>query len=115
MAEENLTAEEMRAKIKTIAFDLKKSNNVQKASGKLLNHTVNDLLTFAQINGGKFRKNLSNFDIQKAIKEIMMIQQEKADFMNIKLTSVFIDFPSADTKYILCTDEERLQSVLLNF
>lgn len=29
--------------------------------------------------------------------------------MNIQLKTVFLDFPSDANKYILCTDEERLQ------
>ena len=44
-----------------------------------------------------------------------MIQQDKADYMNIKLSCDLVGFSENDSKYILCTDEERLQQVLLNF
>jgi len=61
--EEDISIQEMKTKVNELIQTLKKSNKVQQSSTKLLNHTVNDLLTFAQINGGKFRKNLSNFNI----------------------------------------------------
>jgi signal transduction histidine kinase len=39
---------------------------------------VDDLLDFAQINAGKFRKVNTEFDLREAIEEIVSIQHEKA-------------------------------------
>jgi len=49
------------------------------SSTKLLNYLVNDILDFAQIKSGKFRKDCTNFDLKEAIEEILMVQQYKAD------------------------------------
>ena len=50
------------------------------------------MLLLAQINEGKFRKECSNFDIREAVKEIMRIQQDKADFKDITFTCEFNGF-----------------------
>jgi len=41
---------------------------------------VNDLLDFAQINAGKLRKNIIEFDLKEAIDEVTSILYEKAIF-----------------------------------
>ena len=48
--------------------------SVQDSSSKLLNYFVHDILSFAQISGGKFRKDVSTFNIKEAINEIVSIQ-----------------------------------------
>ena len=63
------------------------------------------MLSLSQINSDKFRKNSSNIDIRKTVNEIITILQEKADFNNIRIKAEF-DF---DDKYLVCTDEQRLQ------
>ena len=40
---------------------------------KILNFLVNDILDFAQLRNGKFRKNISNFNIKDSINEIKLI------------------------------------------
>jgi len=45
---------------------------------------IRDLLDFAQIKNGKFRKNLKDFDVLKAVNKVMTIQREKADSLGIK-------------------------------
>ena len=62
------------------------------ASTKMLAFVVNDMLTFAQISKGKFRKNCGRFDIREAVEEILLIQREKAEFMEINLKAVYIGF-----------------------
>ena len=84
--------EESKIKLRKLAAELKKSNLIQQSSTKLLKFFVNDMLLLAQINEGKFRKECSNFDIRDAVKEIMMIQQEKADFKDITFSCEFIGF-----------------------
>ena len=62
------------------------SIQVQASSTKLLNFLVNDMLDLSQMNSGKFRKNISNFNIKDAIAEIVNIQMMKAEFCGIHLT-----------------------------
>ena len=60
------------------------------------------MLSLAQINSNKFRKNFSNFDIQKSVEEVMKIQMDKADFSSINFKAEFINF---DNNFIISTDE----------
>ena len=53
---------------------------VQKSSTSLLNFYVHDLLSISQINNSKFRKDFSLFNVEEAIKEVMLIQKDKADY-----------------------------------
>ena len=50
---------------------------------------VQDLLDFAQIKAGKFRKSLKYFDIKNTVKEAMGILKTKADAKNISLECQF--------------------------
>ena len=45
----------------------KASNMIQETSSNLMCFLINDLLDFAQINAGKFRKTISEFDLNEAI------------------------------------------------
>jgi len=38
-----------------------------------MKHLIQDLLDYAQIRSGKFRKNLKNFDIKLAVEEIVQM------------------------------------------
>jgi signal transduction histidine kinase len=39
---------------------------------------IQDLLDLAQIKSGKFRKNLSSFDIRESVDKVMSIQRQQA-------------------------------------
>lgn len=43
------------------------------SSEKILNFLVNDILDFAQLRGGKFRKNKEIFNLNDSINEIISI------------------------------------------
>ena len=47
-----------------------------RASTKLLEFEVSDMLTLAQIESNKFRINIVSFDIREAVLEVMEIQKE---------------------------------------
>jgi signal transduction histidine kinase len=70
---------------------------------------VEDLLDYAQIKAGKFRMNLKRFDIRKTVKEVIEIQQQKADAKNINLKCEFNLLEN-----IIYHDEKRISQVLLN-
>ena len=92
---ENLSVENLEQSKKELielSEQLEASNEIQFASSKMLNYFVNDMLTLAQIREGKFRKECSNFDIRVAIKEIMLIQKQKAQSLNINFTCKFVGF-----------------------
>ena len=50
-----------------------KSIQTQKTSSSLLLLNVEDILGFAQIKAGRFSKNVTLFDVKKAIQDIMSI------------------------------------------
>jgi signal transduction histidine kinase len=50
---------------------------------------VDDLLDFAQLNAGKFRKVIKQFELKDSIEEVIDIQKEKAHMGGIKLSCCF--------------------------
>ena len=56
-----------------IMEDLENGMVVQESSANVMSFLVQDLLDYAQIKAGKFRKNISNFDIRKSIETVMCI------------------------------------------
>ena len=62
------------------------------SSTKILSFLVNDILDFAQISAGKFRSITHNFNVKEAIEEVVVIQQEKANFNKIKIEVEFENF-----------------------
>jgi signal transduction histidine kinase len=50
---------------------------------------VQDLLDYAQINASKFRKHISRFNIINFIKNVIEMQQDKADDQGIELKYEF--------------------------
>lgn len=56
---------------------------IQESSTCILTHIVQDLLDFAQIKAGKFRKNINDFNIIDIVNQVMLIQQRKAQDNNI--------------------------------
>jgi len=46
---------------------------VQESSASLMTFLIQDLLDYAQIKAGKFRKNIKEFNVREAIEEVMSI------------------------------------------
>jgi len=47
------------------------SNKIQESSSNMMAFLVDDLLDFAQLNAGKFRKVMKKFDFKEAVDEIV--------------------------------------------
>ena len=82
---------------------------MQQASAKLMESLVHDLLDYAQIKAGKFRKNLVLFDIRNTIEEVKSILQQKADAKKITL-----DYKISLEENLIFHDEQRISQILLN-
>ena len=54
-------------KLKTVSKAYDETLMVQNSSQKMLSFLVNDILDFAQLRSGKFRKDISFFNIKEAI------------------------------------------------
>ena len=76
---------------------------MQSAAAKLMESLVHDLLDYAQIKAGKFRKNLILFDIRKTVEEVKSILQEKADAKGI-----ILDYKIALEETLIFHDEQRI-------
>jgi signal transduction histidine kinase len=57
---------------------------------------IQDLLDFAQISSGKFRKNISTFNIRNSIEKVMSVQKEQAKEKNIDFIVNYIDILESD-------------------
>jgi signal transduction histidine kinase len=57
---------------------------------------IQDMLDLAQIKSGKFRKNISKFNIKKSVQKVMGIQQQQALDKKLELTCEFIGFNDED-------------------
>ena len=59
--------------MEAILSDLNDGVYVQESSANLMKHLTQDLLDYAQIKAGKFRKNIAEFNIREAIEKVMCI------------------------------------------
>ena len=50
-----------------------------------MKHLVQDLLDYAQIKAGKFRRNLKKFNIKTSIDDVIQIQIKQAEAKGIEL------------------------------
>lgn len=89
---------------------MQESITIQMSSAKLMNFFVHDILSLSQINSEKFRKNISLFNLESAISEVVSIFQMKASSVGVSIETKFHGFSkTAESKILVCTDEERLQ------
>ena len=70
---------------------------------------IQDLLDFAQIKAGKFRKNIKQFDIRKIVEEVMCIQRNEANQKQINFEAKFENIPHN----LIISDQQRIMQVLL--
>ena len=54
---------------------------------------MNDILDFAQINSGKFRKDNRNLNIKTSIEDVMLIMETKAEEQSIQTSLELHGFP----------------------
>lgn len=57
---------------------------------------VQDLLDYAQIKAGKFRKNISTFDIRESVEKVMCIQRTKAEEKGLEFYAQYENFSVGD-------------------
>ena len=50
------------------------------------------------------------FNLKEAVNEVILIQKLKAEFLGIKLFTIFEGFNT----FTICSDMQRIQQVLLN-
>lgn len=78
----------------------------------MLRFLINDILDYAHLQQGKFRKHNTCFDLKKAVDEVLDIQQYKAEQMGIILKKSFENFDALTTtrdNFKICTDQDRIK------
>lgn len=66
-------SDSLKDKLIDLSSELSKTHQIMHSSTKLLNFVVNDMLAYAEINRGRFRQNLSSFNIQQAVEEVYRV------------------------------------------
>ena len=64
----------IRKEVNNFVESCEESLRIQMSSTKLLDYTVNDMLSLAQLNSKNLRHDNSNFDVKDAINELISIQ-----------------------------------------
>ena len=86
--------------LKNILKELFTSNKVQSSSAKVMKYLIQDLLDFAQMKAGKFRKNIQEFDVKDIIDEMMSIEQEKAKNKGVSLHVEYLNIGNVFNPYL---------------
>lgn len=108
--------------------EMVQSVSVMSSSSQLLLMNVEDILGYAQLQAGKFVKQIRQFNVKRAIQDIISIQKYQADAKQIKISTEFLGFPtkrvalasgsiskfSEQNSFLINSDEKRLKQVLLN-
>ena len=75
-------------------------------------YNVEDILDFGQLESGKFRKTLSQFNIKEALLEIIDIQKYKAEAQKIDLRLNLKGFSNGSSERETClnivSDKQRI-------
>ena len=69
---------------------------------------IQDMLDFSQIKNGKFRKNISKFNIVKTIEYVMNIQKRQAQDKQIQFYSHFVNIDNLN-------EEEDLENQIISY
>ena len=87
---------------------------------------IQDLLDYAQIKAGQFRKNIAEFNIRDAIEQVVCIQKDQAKAKNVDLNVIYKNIYDTNNQHesgsgegevfspIMKSDVSRIQQVLLN-
>ena len=81
-----------------------------RSSGEILLNLINDILDFSKIEAGKFELEYIDFDVRKAMEDVLDLLAEKAQARGVEL----IGITYADVPQILQGDPGRIRQVLTN-
>lgn len=84
---------------------IKEALKIQHDSSQLLIFMVKNMLDYAQIKAGKFRKDITVFDIRTCVDMVMSFQSIQAKEKNIYLNAQYIGF---EDNFMIKSDQQRL-------
>jgi len=107
-----------KEEFKKVMDKLSAGLNVQESSANLMEFLVQDLLDYAQLKAGKFRKNINKFNVEEAIEQVCCIQRHKAQKQGIELITEFPNISNNNSKQShfpnIISDVKRIQQIVLN-
>ena len=62
---------------------------MQLSATKILTFLINDMLDYAQLSAGQFRKQVREFDLIKSVDNVIKMMQLKSNGLNILIESDF--------------------------
>ena len=95
----NVKDEELKKKIDEILYELEIGLNIQDSSSEIMTSMIQDLLDYAQIKAGKFRKNIKIFNIRKSIEKVVSMQRLKADSKGLSMPIEFENIAESAESY----------------
>ena len=76
---------------------------ILESSSDIMSYLIQDLLDYGQIKAGKFRKNMTTFNLKNAMEKCIRIQKKKAESKGIRLFSELV--PLLNDEFKIHTDE----------
>ena len=70
------------------------------------------MLDYAQIKAGKFRKNITSFDVKKTINNVLIVFSKRCSDQGIYIKADLTRLGNEKSGYYIQTDEDRLKQVL---
>ena len=78
---------------------------IQDDSLTMLIFIVQNMLDYAQIKSGKFRKNITKFDLRTTVQKIINMQKLQAQDKEIYL---YAEYSGFNNNFIINSDEQRI-------
>ena len=117
----DVSSDQLKDKIYSILEKMRTNSHVQESSIEIMKYMVQDLLDYQQINKGKFRKNIRQFNIREAINKILQIQKIKAQDHDVDLKVEYHNIAEDGNcvqlgleSPLIYQDRDRIMQVLLN-
>lgn len=89
---DNMCVTNCKKKIEGILVRQEQSTNVQLSSVRILNFLLNDMLDYAQLSSGQFRKFINKFNLVDSVTEIMNVMSYKAQELRVNMNMKFVNF-----------------------
>ena len=82
-----------------IIDELESGFMIQDSSTDIMNSMIQDLLDYAQIKVGKFRKNITSFNLREVIEKVVSIMRNKGQAKGIAMPIVYENIAESHEAY----------------
>ena len=81
-----------KIKLEKNLLKLEKSTSLQFSATKILNFLINDMLDYAQLSSGQFRKFFKKFNVVDSVEDVVSIMKFKAEKLGVEIYINFDNF-----------------------